>query len=119
MRTIIAGSRDVADFAVVERALAEAALAGIVPSVVLCGEARGVDRLGRQWAETRGIPVESYRPDWRRHRRGAGRRRNQQMAEAGEALVAIWNGLSRGTADMIRRARARGLKVHVVRTGPA
>src|SRR5437879_5851309 len=109
MRTIIAGSRGVADPGLVERAMAEAARHGIVPTVILCGEARGVDRLGRRWAEARGIPVESFPADWRRYRRGAGARRNQQMAEAGDALVAIWNGLSNGTADMIRRARTRGL----------
>src|SRR5207245_2140344 len=111
MRTIIAGSRRLADPALVEFAMDQAAADGIIPTVVLCGEARGVDRLGRRWAEARGIPVESFPANWRRYRRGAGGRRNQEMAEKAEALVAIWDGVSKGTADMIRRARERGLKL--------
>ena len=43
----------------------------------------------------------------------AGKIRNQAMADAADALVALWDGNSGGTADMIRRARAAGLKVFV------
>jgi len=35
------------------------------------------------------------------------------MAEYGEALLAIWDGQSKGTANMIRNAEKCGLVVHV------
>jgi hypothetical protein len=50
--------------------------------------------------------------------RGAGRKRNTVMAEAADALIAVYDGASRGTADMIRKAKARGLAVCAVITDP-
>jgi hypothetical protein len=35
------------------------------------------------------------------------------MADRANALIAAWDGQSTGTADMIRRAKAKGLRVHV------
>lgn len=119
MRTIIAGSRDITEPAIVSRAMAQAALRGIVPTIVLCGCARGVDTLGRDWAEDRDIPVHLHPAEWTRDGRfdpGAGYRRNVQMARHAEALVAIWNGKSRGTLHMIRTAREKGMLVHVYLT---
>lgn len=113
MRTIIAGSRTITDSAVVEEAVRAS---GFAPSVVLSGTARGVDVLGEQWAANKRIPLERYPADWNKHGKAAGPIRNQQMADAagpGGALVAIPGPGSVGTHDMIRRAKARGLKVYV------
>jgi hypothetical protein len=49
----------------------------------------------------------------RRYNAMAGFARNQKMADYAEALVAVWDGRSSGTRDMLDRARARGLKVFV------
>lgn len=37
------------------------------------------------------------------------------MADYADALIAIWDGESRGTANMIEEAEKRGLKVFVYR----
>ena len=37
------------------------------------------------------------------------------LAEAADALAAFWDGESRGTGDMIRSARRRGLRLLVTR----
>lgn len=110
MRTIIAGSRTVTDFAVVEWAVWAS---GFEPSVVLSGCARGVDSLGEEWARRKGVPVERYPADWEKLSRAAGVLRNQQMAEKADALIAIWDRKSKGTEDMIRRALSRGLAVYI------
>lgn len=110
MRTIIAGSRTITDPAVVEEAVRAS---GFKPSVVLSGAARGVDTLGFDWGWANGVPVESYPADWKKHGRAAGPIRNQQMAERADALIAVWDGESRGTKDMIRRALSGGLKVYI------
>lgn len=46
--------------------------------------------------------------------RSAGPKRNQQMADYATHCVAFWNGRSKGTQDMILRAKANGLNVRVV-----
>lgn len=92
MRTTIAGSRTITDYTQVEEAMHQARVSGITPTVVLSGTARGVDRLGEQWAAEHGIPVERYPADWGAHGRQAGCLRNIKMANEAEALVAVWDG---------------------------
>ena len=113
MRTIIAGSRRFTVGMAVIWAVEEAKEKGIVPTIVLSGTARGIDRLGEAWAEDMGIPVERFPADWKTYGRSAGYRRNQAMANEAEALIAIWDGRSNGTRHMINIATDMGLKVHV------
>jgi hypothetical protein len=110
MRTIIAGSRDMTDYSVVCTAMLD--FAEEVTEVV-SGEARGVDRLGEKWATMRGIPVKRFPANWDRFGRSAGYKRNTEMARYAEALVAIWDGKSKGTKNMIDEAKRLGLVVHV------
>lgn len=114
MRTIIAGSRDITDYGWLCDAMDEAErLHGIKPSVVVSGAARGVDRMGERWAKERGIPVDPYVADWKTHGRAAGPIRNREMAENADALVALWDGHSGGTKDMIEVAKKKGLTFYV------
>ena len=115
MRTIIAGSREVIDYEVVRTAVLDAMDVGISPTVVLSGTARGVDLLGERWAEVHGLPVERFPADWSKGR-WAGIARNREMAENADALIAVWDGKSRGTKNMIDTAYAQGLKVFWLRT---
>lgn len=110
MRTIIAGSRGVTDFAVIEQAVAGC---GWVPTTVISGTARGVDTLGEEWAKKNGVPVERYPADWAKHGRSAGYQRNLLMADKAEALIAVWDGKSPGTKHMIDIAKRGGLTVFV------
>jgi hypothetical protein len=114
MRTIIAGSRSISSLAIVEQAMDQALiLCGIVPSMVISGTARGADQLGEQWAAGRGIEVEKYPADWDRYGKSAGYIRNKEMADNADALVAIWDGESKGTSHMIDLAEAAGLAIYV------
>lgn len=110
MRVIIAGSRSIKDIALVEAAVSES---GFAVSQVVSGTATGVDLLGEQWAARRRIPVARFPADWDRYGKRAGHIRNRKMAENADALVAIWDGVSKGTANMIEQASAMGLKVHI------
>lgn len=110
MRTIIAGSRGYTDPYIIYRAIA---LCGWKPTVVLSGTARGADRLGEIWAQQNGIICERYPADWDTYGKSAGYRRNGIMADNAEALLALWDGRSRGTGHMINIASRKGLTVHV------
>ena len=107
MRTIIAGSRGITEYRELQRALVAC---GWRPTVVLSGTARGVDKLGEQWAFANAVPCELYPADWGAHGRRAGMLHNIRMAERAEALIALWDGVSRGTKQMIAVARARTLR---------
>lgn len=86
---------------------------------VIHGAANGADTLADVWARRRGLPRRRFHPDWDKHGKGAGPIRNQEMLDHvkefdNARLVAFWDGESRGTADMITRARKTGMKVKVV-----
>lgn len=115
MRVIVAGSRAGVVRSDVDHALARASVEGIVPTVVISGGAAGADAYGEDFARECHIPMERYPADWVRHGNKAGPVRNAEMAQKADALVAVWDGQSKGTLDMIRRAKARGLKVFVYR----
>lgn len=116
MKVIIAGSRSIESLSAVNEAMALADLFGIVPTEVFSGKAPGVDTLGEQWAADHGIPVRPFPARWRVHgvyNPRAGHLRNTDMANHADALVAIWDGQSDGTRDMITKAERRKLLVYV------
>lgn len=110
MKTIIAGSRNISDYSSLLQAVSE--LDWFI-SVVISGTARGVDRLGERYAKEHNLPVEKYPADWDRYGKSAGYRRNELMAERAEALLALWDGESRGTKHMIDIAKKKGLKIYI------
>lgn len=114
MRVIVAGSRDITSKAVVLAALREAFLwEAINPTCIVSGTARGVDRLGEQIAAENKITVARYPAKWLKYGSLAGSIRNGVMAANADALVAVWDGRSPGTKDMIKQARLQGLLVYV------
>jgi hypothetical protein len=113
MRTIIAGSRTCLQMSHLINAVAHC---GWKPTVVLCGGAKGADKLGETWAKCAGVPIESYPAHWELHGRAAGRVRNVEMGAKADALIALWNGKSTGTKHMIETAERMGLTTFVYRT---
>ena len=83
--------------------------------VIISGHASGADALGERYAQERGFLLETYPADWKAHGRAASPIRNAKMASVAHALIAFWDGKSRGTKNMIETARKYNLKVAVVR----
>lgn len=110
MKTIIAGSRSIINKDMVEQAIQES---NFEITEVVCGLARGVDSLGKNWAIKNNIPVKEFPADWDTHGRKAAYLRNVEMVKYGEALIAIWDGESKGTNHVITEARKHGLKIFV------
>lgn len=109
MRTIIAGSRTIRDPKHVDDAVKQS---GFTITEVVCGGALGVDVLGYKLARKLNIPVKVFLPDWEKHGRAAGIIRNRQMGDYAQALIAVWDGKSRGTKHMIDYAHEKGLQVY-------
>lgn len=110
MKVIVAGSRTVRNSRFVDAAI-EAS--GFVITELVSGGARGPDEHGEVWAIQRGIPVKQFRAAWGYHGKVAGMLRNTEMAEYAEALIAVWDGKSKGTKHMIWTAEKKKLKVFV------
>lgn len=106
MRVIIAGSRDIHRYDILLEMVEEC---GWNITTVVSGGAKGVDALGERYAEEHDIKLVVYPADWEKHGRAAGPIRNKKMAENADALIAIWDGKSRGTSNMIETAAKHGL----------
>jgi hypothetical protein len=110
MKTIIAGSRTITDSSILYEIVKK------IPWVIteiISGGAKGVDTMGERFADEYCFPLKRFPANWTKFGRGAGHVRNAEMAMYAEALIAIWDGYSKGTANMIDLARAKGLKIHV------
>jgi hypothetical protein len=115
MKVIIAGSRNILDLNVVEEAVS---LSGFTITEVVSGHARGVDTLGETWAKKNNIPIKLFIPDWDKHGKSAGFIRNVDMikyVEPNGGLIAIWDGLSRGTNHSILTAKKYNILTYIHR----
>lgn len=111
MRVIIAGGRDVEN--ALGCVIAAAMQSGYQISCVVSGTARGVDRAGEIYAQCNVIPVKQFPANWDTHGKSAGYKRNAVMAENADALIAVWDGQSRGTKHMVDIAVNKGLRVFI------
>lgn len=82
--------------------------------IIVSGGARGADALGEKYAKDEGFSLEIYPAQWKKFGKAAGFRRNEQMAEVADALIAFWDGKSHGTKHMIDIMNEKNLLVKVV-----
>lgn len=122
MKVIIAGSRSCVDYEVLLAAIESSGFNnpkfGPVISEVVSGRALGADILGERWQREHrdAVRLKEFPADWNLHGKSAGVIRNKEMAHYAEALIALWDGKSKGTQNMISTAERLGLKVFVYRT---
>jgi SLOG family YspA-like protein len=81
---------------------------------VLSGTAKGVDRAGEAWASANRVPVDRIPANWSTGR-GAGMERNSRLVERAEQAICFWDGVSRGTADTLRKVRDKGIPLVLVK----
>ena len=113
-RVIIAGGRDFDDF----RTLSETCIHMLQNKhnvEIVSGTANGADKLGEQFARFMGYPIKQFPPNWDEFGKSGGYRRNEEMAEYADALIAFWDKSSKGTKHMIDLAKKHNLKVKVVK----
>lgn len=115
MKVIIAGSRGFNDYELLKKVCDEH-LVGIDEFVIISGTARGADKLGEDYAIERGQSILRFPADWDKYGKSAGYKRNEEMAQVADMLIAFWDGESRGTKHMIDLATKYKLKTLVWQT---
>ena len=112
-KVIIAGSRSFTDYALL-KAYADFKLSAVQDAIeVVSGGARGADALGERYAKEKGYWLTVFPADWQKYGKSAGYKRNSEMADYADALIAFWDGSSRGTKHMIDLAESKGLMIGV------
>ncbi len=118
MRTIIAGSRSISPLAAMPLIEQAAKDCGWNITEVVSGGAYGVDTAAAIWANVNKIRFREFLADWEGAGLAAGPIRNRRMAsytaEKQGSLILIWNGRSKGSANMKREAEKFELRIYEI-----
>lgn len=105
----------------ITRELVEAKLAALTAKltalgwtpVIVSGGARGVDTFAEDWARAHSFQAIVFRADWHIHGKSAGYKRNVDIVNKADIVVAFWDGQSRGTAHSIKLTRDAGKRLYI------
>lgn len=112
LKVIIAGGRDFNDYELL-KSVCDHILKDQIHVEIISGVAKGADTLGERYARDNGYNIKLIPADWDTHGRSAGYKRNSDMADYGNVLIAFWDGKSKGTKHMIDLAKSNFLTVRV------
>lgn len=121
MKLIIAGSRTIHPGTNLINDLIEHFVGAENVDEVVSGCADGVDKTGEAWCNkmmslcgSMAPKLKQFPADWVKHGRAAGPYRNMDMAAYADALLLIWDGQSRGSANMKQCMLNKGKPVYEV-----
>ena len=80
---------------------------------IVSGGAKGVDTCAREYALANGFKLTEFLPDYQKYGRGAPLKRNLQIIDYADCVLAFWDGQSRGTKFVIEHCKALNKPVHV------
>ncbi|MBG7631299.1 MAG: DUF2493 domain-containing protein [Bacteroidetes bacterium] len=113
MKLIIAGSRNFNDYKKLCK-ICDHLLQNQANIEIISGAARGADQLGEKYASEKGYSIKQFPANWNKYGKAAGPKRNEQMANYANTLIAFWDGKSKGTKHMIDMAKQANLNVEVI-----
>ena len=111
MKLMIAGSRSITDVN----------LSLYVPQgvdMILSGGAIGVDTLAERYADEHKLSKLILRPRYDLYGRSAPLKRNDELVAQADAVLVIWDGVSRGTCYTIKQAKAQGKPLRILMRNP-
>ena len=80
---------------------------------IVSGGAKGIDTCAREFAEANEYTYTEFLPDYDKHGKAAPLRRNDEIIEYSDLVLAFWDGKSRGTKYVIGACKNRGVSVKV------
>ncbi len=80
---------------------------------IISGGARGIDTCAKEFAIMNKIKYTEFVPEYNKYGKGAPLKRNLQIIEYADCVLAFWDGISRGTKYIIDRCKQNNKKVIV------
>ena len=112
IRLAVIGSRTFDDYDLLSQVLGSVQR---TISIIVSDGAKGADTLAAKYALEHDILVHEILPQWDKFGRNAGYVRNVLIITNSDALIAFWDGKSKGTEHSINLAREAGIPVYIRR----
>ena len=80
---------------------------------IVSGGAIGVDRSARNYARTHNIKLKEFLPEYERYGRSAPLKRNLQIIDYADEVIAFWDGMSHGTRFVIENCKRKNVPIKV------
>ena len=81
---------------------------------IVSGGAKGIDFCAREYAIKRGIKLVEFLPEYEKFKKGAPLKRNVQIIDYADKIIAFWDGKSRGTKYVIDNCREQNKEIEVI-----
>ena len=81
---------------------------------IVSGGAKGVDADAKEYATQNQIPITEFLPDYQRYGRGAPLKRNIQIIDYADIVLAVWDGKSRGTKFVIDQCKKKNIPLRII-----
>ena len=80
---------------------------------IVSGGAKGIDTCAKEYAIAHEIKLTEFLPDYGKYKKGAPLKRNLQIIEYADVVLAFWDGKSKGTKFVIDHCREKGVDVNI------
>lgn len=81
---------------------------------IVSGGAKGIDSCAAEFALSKGIAFKEFLPDYKKHGKAAPVIRNKEIVNYSDAILAFWDGKSRGTKNVIDYCNKTGTPLRVI-----
>ena len=87
---------------------------------IVSGGAKGIDTSAKEYAIANSIKLTEFLPNYAKYKRGAPLKRNMQIIEYADVVIAFWDGKSKGTKFVIDNCNKMGKRivVHIIYISP-
>ncbi|MCD7918285.1 MAG: DNA-protecting protein DprA [Clostridiales bacterium] len=82
---------------------------------IVSGGARGIDTCAREYAHENNIKLTEFLPEYGRYGKSAPLKRNLQIINYADLVIAFWDGTSHGTKFVIRQCQKINKSVTIYR----
>lgn len=82
-------------------------------TTIVSGGAKGADLLGERFADEKNLKKLIFIPDWDKHGKSAGYKRNVDIVTNSDIVLALWDGESKGTQHSMNIAKSQNKHVIV------
>ena len=107
MKIAIIGSRNVKKIEIGEYISKET-------TEIVSGGAKGVDTLAAEYARANGIKLTEFLPQYELYGRAAPIKRNEEIINYADEIIAFWDGDSKGTLSVIKYAKKINKPIKII-----